>query len=156
MSPMPKPRYRTLLPALSALALLAAPALAQGSPHWKSASDIATHLAENGFRVLKLEREADGFEVDLIDRQGNRVEARVDPVTAAFLHTKNEGRAGPLNDQWLTVAQVARQLEAKGFTVRAVETDATGYEVELTDPAGARTEARLDPMTGATLSSKPD
>jgi hypothetical protein len=149
---------RLFVPALAALALLVLPARAQTPPAapWLSVADIATHLAENGFRVMKLDRESDGFEADLIDRQGNRVEARVNPVTAELVTTKYEGRAGPVHEQWLTLAQVARHLEGQGFTVRKIETEAAGYEVDLTDRAGARTEAEIDPMTGAIRSSKPD
>ncbi|MFG1403586.1 PepSY domain-containing protein [Xanthobacter sediminis] len=141
-----------------ALALFAAPALAQTPPEaqWRPASEIATHLAENGFRVMKLDREHDGYEADLIDRQGNRVEARVNPVTAELVSTKSEGRAGPVHEQWLTLAQVARHLEGKGFTVRKIETEASGYEADLTDRGGARTEAKIDPMSGEILASKPD
>lgn len=149
---------RLVLSAAVALAVLAGPARAQTPPaeSWLSTADIATHLAENGFRVLKLDRESDGYEAELIDRQGNLVEARVHPVTAALLTTRNEGRAGPVHDQWLTLAQVARHLEGKGFVVRKIDTEATGYEVDLTDRAGARTEAMVDPRSGEILSSKPD
>lgn len=150
---------RLTLSAALALAFLAvAPAGAQtpAAGAWLSTADIATHLAENGFRVLSLERESDGFEADLIDRQGNRVEARVHPVTAELLTTRNKGRAGAVHEQWLTLAQVARHLEGKGFTVRSIDTEDDGYEAELTDRAGARTEVRIAPLTGEILSSKPD
>ncbi|MFG1477454.1 PepSY domain-containing protein [Xanthobacter sp. V4C-4] len=142
----------------AALCLLASQALAQTPPaeKWRSTADIATHLAENGFIVLKLDREHDGFEAELVDRQGNKVEARVHPVTAEILSSRDDGRAAARQDQWLTLPQVARQLENKGFVVRAIDTEATGYEADLTDPAGARTEVRIDPRTGAVLSSKPD
>ncbi len=148
---------RLTLPAMALLGLLATPAWAQPpAGQWQSVADIATHLAENGFRVQKMEREPDGFEADLIDRQGNRVEARVNPVTAELVTTKYEGRAGPVHEQWLTLAQVARHLEGQGFTLRKIDTEDEHYEVELTDRAGARTEAKVDPLTGKILSSKPD
>lgn len=152
-----------LYPLALALLLAAAPmmvtdAFAASPPPsgWRATSDVATHLAENGFRVLKLEQEADGFEAELIDREGNLVEARVHPVSAELLSTRSEGRAGSVNGQWLTLAQVARHLESKGFAVRKIETEAHGYEVDVTDHTGARTDAVVDPMTADILSAKPE
>lgn len=147
---------RLALPAILALGLLAAPASAATPPAGtgQSAADIATHLAENGFRVLKLERQADGFEATLIDRQGDRVEAKVNPVTAEMMTTRYEGPAGPVHEQWLTLAQVARHLQGQGFEVREIDTATDRYEADLTDRAGARTKASIDPMSGKILSSK--
>lgn len=139
----------------AALVVMAPLAHAAAAPD-RSTAEIATHIAENGFRVLKLEREGNVYEAELVSPQGGLVEARIDPVSAAFLSTKMDGRAGPLPDQWLTVAQIARHLEGQGYRVRKIEAEATGYEVELTDRAGARTEADIDPMTGAIRHSKPD
>ncbi|WP_238119868.1 MULTISPECIES: PepSY domain-containing protein [unclassified Xanthobacter] len=150
------PTVRAFAVALALTAPLTLPAWAQTPAPGRSTAAIATHIAENGFHVLKLEREATVYEAELVSPQGNLVEARIDPVSAAFLSTKMDGRAGPLPDQWLTVAQIARHLEGQGYTVRKIEAEATGYEVELTDRAGARTEADIDPMTGAIRHSKPD
>jgi len=138
-------------PTASALAA-SPPAGADGQ--WLSTADIATHLAENGFHVLALTMEPDGYEADLIDRQGNRVEAHLHPVTAELLRTKAEGRAGPMHEQWLTLPQVARHLETTGFTVRKIETGSAAYEVDLADRTGTRTEAEINPATGVLFSSK--
>jgi len=151
---------RLYIPALIAIAL-AAPAIAvvaeaTSSGTWLPASGVATHLAENGFRVLKLERESEGFTAELVDRQGGLVKARINPSTGAITSSKSDGRAGAQDDQWLTLTQVARRLEGQGYLVRKIAQDTTAYEAELTDRAGARADAIIDPRSGEILSQKPD
>lgn len=148
---------------LIVLALLAGPAgpRAEDAPAgggWLSVADVATRLAENGFRVLEVERESDRFEVEVADRQGNLLEIYVHPVTGVILRTESRGRAPDPSGQsgWLTLAQVARRFEAEGYTVRKIEIERTGFELELTDRAGARTEVDVDPASGTVLRSRPD
>ncbi len=125
--------------------------------NWKSLATIATSLAENGYRVLELELERDGFEAELIDRDGNLVKADINPVSGALQHIRNRGRSTVANDpQWKTLPQVASQLEAKGYLVRKLETEHDGFEAELTSQDGQRLEARIDPKTGEIISSERD
>ncbi|MGE4373314.1 MAG: PepSY domain-containing protein [Xanthobacter sp.] len=159
---------RTLCLALALSAALCAPALAQPATApaeqaagqvqgWRSLSDIATHLAENGFRVLEMEVERDGYDAELVDRDGNILDARVSPATGELLRSRSKGRATqPADPKWKTVAQIAGLLEKQGYIVRKVETESEGYEVELTDRTGRRLEARVNPMTGDITHSELD
>lgn len=148
------------IPALIVIAL-AAPAIAvvaeaTASGKWLPTSGIATHLAENGFHVLKLERGGDGFEAELVDRQGSLVKASINPSNGAIISSKNDGRADTHDDQWLTLTQIARRLEDEGYLVRKIEQDAAAYKTTLSDRAGAHSAAVIDPWSGKILIQKPD
>ncbi|MGQ3676006.1 PepSY domain-containing protein [Xanthobacter sp. TB0139] len=159
---------RTFCMALALSAALCAPALAQPAmapaekaagevQNWRSLSDIATHLAENGFRVLEIEVERDRYEAELVDRDGNILDVRVNPTTGELLRSRTKGRANqPADPKWKTVAQIAGQLEKQGYIVRKVETEQNGYEVELTDRTGRHLDAKVNPETGDITRSKPD
>ncbi len=134
-------------------------AATQSAPQgqWKSFAAIATHLAENGYRVLELDRERNGFEAELVDREGNLLKSDIHPVTGELQNTHNKGRSTIANDpQWKTLPQIATQLEGQGYTVRKIDTDHDHYEADLTNRDGQRIEARIDPKSGEITSSEKD
>ncbi|MGQ3673329.1 PepSY domain-containing protein [Xanthobacter sp. TB0136] len=124
---------------------------------WKSLSAIATHLAENGYRVLELDRERHSYEAEMIDRNGNLVKADIDPVTGELQNLRNRGASSVADDpQWKTLPQIAVQLEAQGYEVRKLEMKLDRYEADLTSRDGQRIEARIDPRNGQITSSERD
>ncbi len=65
----------------------------------------------------------------------------------------DDGR-GPLN---FSVAQVASRLESAGYRdITEIERERRGYEVEATDPDGARVELRVDGDSGEIVRSESD
>ena len=60
-----------------------------------------------------------------------------------------QSRTAPAD--WMTLAELAAQVEAQGYTLIEAERDDGVYEVEMTDSQGFRVEAHLDPVTGDRL-----
>lgn len=57
----------------------------------------------------------------------------------------------------LSISQVASRLETAGYrNITEVERERSGYEVEATNPEGARVELRIDGDTGEILRSSVD
>lgn len=52
---------------------------------------------------------------------------------------------------WLTTAQIATQLEAKGYVVREIEMKRGVYDVDLITRSGRWVDAYLDPATGESI-----
>lgn len=52
---------------------------------WMSIADLATALEAQGYRVLEIEREHNAWDVEMIDANGMRVEAYLDPLTGETL-----------------------------------------------------------------------
>lgn len=67
------------------------------------------------------------------------------------------GRVGgpPLAD-WMSVADLAAQLEGQGYRVLEIEREQGVWEVEMLDTNGLRVEAYLDPVTGAPVQHRGD
>ena len=86
-----------IVPALVlSLAAAAAPATAEDDastgtrlnvPHaqWLSPAQISDKLTAQGYKVTKIETDDGAYEVDLIDKNGAKIEARVHPATAELL-----------------------------------------------------------------------
>ena len=74
---------------------------------------------------------------------------------AALASDDRDDRRQPLTDapraEWMSVGQVAQQLEAQGYVIREIDTERGAYEVEATDANGMRVEAHVHPVTGAIL-----
>ncbi|MBB4301330.1 hypothetical protein GGD81_000345 [Rhodobium orientis] len=58
--------------------------------------------------------------------------------------------------EWMSVDAIAAKLKDKGYTVREIEAERNGYEVEMTSADGMRVKAYLDPMTGEPMERRGD
>lgn len=86
---------RTLILApVLALALAAIPAVADPAPgarlnvpqaDWLNPAQVADKLAGKGFRVTEIEVDDGAYEVDLIDKNGTKIEGHVHPATGELL-----------------------------------------------------------------------
>lgn len=88
---------RYLIPSLLGLSMLAAaPALALADwdggkrlnvprDQWMSPSEIADKLTSQGYEVFEIETDDGAYEVDLVDKNGTRIEAHVHPATGEML-----------------------------------------------------------------------
>lgn len=56
------------------------------SDQWMSPSQIAEKLGEKGYKVLEIESDDGAYEVELVDKNGTRIEAHVHPATAELLY----------------------------------------------------------------------
>ena len=92
-----------LIPAAAGLSLLAAlPALSSASEgtdgdrlgvprdQWLPLSEIADKLTALGYTVEEIESEDGAYEVEMVDKNGVRSEARVHPATAEILPDEEE------------------------------------------------------------------
>ncbi len=52
---------------------------------WLSPSEIADKLAGQGYKVLEIESDDGAYEVEMLDKNGVKVETHVHPVTGALL-----------------------------------------------------------------------
>ena len=57
-----------------------------------SIAQIAALLEGQGYRVLEIELEHEGYDVEMIDANGMRVEATLDPVSGAVLPYRDDDR----------------------------------------------------------------
>jgi hypothetical protein len=83
-------RSYLILPALALAAAVTTPAFATDRlnvPHdqWLSPAQISEKLAAKGFKVTEIETDDGAYEVDLVDKNGTRVEAHVHPATGEML-----------------------------------------------------------------------
>lgn len=85
---------RTILAPVLALSLVAAavPAIAEPGPRlnvpreaWLSPAQITDKLAAAGYRVTEIETDDGAYEVELVDKNGTRVEGHVHPATGELL-----------------------------------------------------------------------
>ena len=53
---------------------------------WMSPSQIAEKLGEKGYRVLEIESDDGAYEVEMLDKNGTRIEAHVHPATAELIY----------------------------------------------------------------------
>lgn len=53
---------------------------------WLSPSEIATKLGDKGFRVVEIETDDGAYEVEMIDKNGVKIEAHVHPATGELLY----------------------------------------------------------------------
>lgn len=88
---------------------------------------------------------------DQVRRAGPAAATRADsPVVA---HDRNEhvrraGQATAARADWLSIAEVASGLTARGYRVEEIELDDGRYEVEVRTPNGREMELKVDPRTG--------
>jgi hypothetical protein len=52
---------------------------------WLSPAQISEKLGAQGFKVTEIETDDGAYEVDLVDKNGTRVEAHVHPATGELL-----------------------------------------------------------------------
>jgi hypothetical protein len=80
--------------ALSLAAAVAMPARAEPAPgtrlnvpqaNWLSPAQIADKLAAAGYKVTEIEVDDGAYEVDLVDKNGMKVEGHVHPATGDLL-----------------------------------------------------------------------
>lgn len=92
------PRF-LIAPALALAALAAAGgALAQGrSPRvdvlrerWMSVAQIAEHFAAQGYDVYSVETEKGRYEIEAVDKNGQRLETAAHPVTGEILKQERD------------------------------------------------------------------
>jgi uncharacterized membrane protein YkoI len=55
-----------------------------------SVAQVATMLEQQGYRILEIELERNRYDVEMIDANGMRVEAYLDPVTGAVLPYRDD------------------------------------------------------------------
>jgi uncharacterized membrane protein YkoI len=53
---------------------------------WKSAAEIKDKLVAAGYTVREIEKDDGAYEVDVIDKDGTRMEFHVHPATGDVLH----------------------------------------------------------------------
>lgn len=56
------------------------------SDQWLSPSEIATKLGEKGYRVVEIVSDDGAYEVEMIDKNGVKIEAHVHPATGELLY----------------------------------------------------------------------
>jgi hypothetical protein len=85
---------RTII-AATALVALALPAAASSKPcgnapqsQWMSNDDVQTKAKAMGYKVRQVKIEDGCYEIYALDKDGNRVEAYLNPVTAEVVKTK--------------------------------------------------------------------
>ncbi|MCZ0812926.1 MAG: PepSY domain-containing protein [Pseudomonadota bacterium] len=49
---------------------------------------------------------------------------------------------------WISIADLATRIEAKGYRIREIEIEHGVYDVEMIDANGMRVEGYFDPVTG--------
>jgi Peptidase propeptide and YPEB domain len=59
-----------------------------------SPSQISEMLREKGYKVIDIELDGDGYEVELIDKNGVRIEGHV------YVYSETEGLPGPAVSTW--------------------------------------------------------
>lgn len=85
---------RAFIAALAATPILASAALASPScgaapqSNWMSIADVDARLTSMGYNVRQIKIDDGCYEVDAIDRNGNRVEAYLNPVTAEIVKSE--------------------------------------------------------------------
>lgn len=57
---------------------------------WMTIAQITEQLTAQGYDVRDLTAEGNGYELKAIDKDGNRVETHVDPVTGALLASDSD------------------------------------------------------------------
>lgn len=65
------------------------PAAANRS-QWMTVAQITEQLTAEGYDVRDLQAEGNGYELKAFDKDGNRVETHVDPVTGALLGSDSD------------------------------------------------------------------
>lgn len=55
------------------------------SDQWLSPAQISEKLAAQGYKVTEIEADDGAYEVDLVDKNGTKVEAHVHPATGEML-----------------------------------------------------------------------
>lgn len=84
----------TLTASILALSLVGAAAPAFADHHqrlsvprdqWLSPTQISEKLATQGYKVTEIETDDGAYEVDLVDKNGTRVEGHVHPATGELL-----------------------------------------------------------------------
>jgi hypothetical protein len=83
-------RSHLILPALVLAAAVATPALARDRlnvprDQWLSPAQITEKLSSQGYKVTEIETDDGAYEVDLVDKNGTRIEAHVHPATGEML-----------------------------------------------------------------------
>lgn len=53
---------------------------------WLSPSEIAAKLGEKGYRVVEIESDDGAYEVEMMDKNGVKIEAHVHPATGELLY----------------------------------------------------------------------
>ena len=53
---------------------------------WKSAAEIKDKLVSAGYTVREIETDDDAYEVDVVDKDGMRMEFHIHPATGEILH----------------------------------------------------------------------
>jgi hypothetical protein len=85
---------KTTLFAAAALALaVAVPAVSYADynrlnvprDQWLSASEISDKLASQGYKVLEIESDDGAYEVEMLDKNGVKIETHVHPATGELL-----------------------------------------------------------------------
>lgn len=59
-------------------------------------------------------------------------------------------------DQWMSVNDVTAKIQARGYTVRGVESDHGCWEVDVQDKDGRRAELKVHPVTAEVVQTDPD
>ena len=59
-------------------------------------------------------------------------------------------------DGWMSLVEVAEQLESQGYTPYEIEIDDGAYEVTMVDGQGMVIEAYIDPVNGEPLNRRWD
>lgn len=54
-------------------------------------------------------------------------------------------------DNWMSLTELAQQLENQGYTPYEIEIDDGAYEVRMVDPQGMMIESYFNPTTGEPL-----
>lgn len=52
---------------------------------WMTPSQVISEVEAKGYKVREIEREPYGYEVEMTNANGQRLEVKVDPVTGAFI-----------------------------------------------------------------------
>ena len=157
MTPL-APRLAAVALALAAASPAAAAEPALGARLGTGFDEIAAALAEDGWEMIKYEREAGRLEIYAV-KDARRVEARLDPATGEIVALESRARRGagpraPEADEALRAPEGDDALRARlaedGYVVRKFERERGRIEVRA-EKDGRLWEIEADARSGEIL-----
>ncbi len=132
---------KILLPVTMASFLL--PSIAFGGSMLSMTSALEK-LQNNGYKVKEIKKHSDYYHVDAYDKNCRQQHLRVDASGNISMH---DGKPAS-NKKFVSIAEIATQMEGKGYKVKEIDLEHSHYDVKVMDKDGNTKFMRLDPVTG--------